>query len=89
MVSEEYYKTCILVTLTFVVTLTFDSRSRNIVHMLAGYEMHLSSKYEVNPTNGLAEIAVLAQKCEKKSPFWRTFWALVTLTLGSKSQKTA
>ena len=63
-----------MVTLTFLATLTLGSRSRNIVHMLAGYEMHLSSKYEVNPTNGLAEIAVLAQKCEKNRRFGTRFW---------------
>ena len=41
-----------LVTLTFLVTLIFDLRSRNIVYMLSGYEIHLSTKYEVNLTIG-------------------------------------
>ena len=50
---QNMQKTCILVTLTFVMTLTLNSRSQNIAYMLAGYEMHLSTKYEVHPTNYL------------------------------------
>ena len=45
-----------LATLTFVVTLTFDLRSWNIVYMLPRYEMHLSTKYEVNPFIGLGGV---------------------------------
>ena len=45
-----------LVTLTFLVTLIFDLRSRNIVYMLSGYEMHLSTKYEVNLPIGLGGV---------------------------------
>ena len=55
-VLQNMYKTCILVMLTFVVTLTLGSRSRNIVYLLSGYEMHLSTKYEVNRINGLGGV---------------------------------
>ena len=36
--------------------LTSSSRSRNIVYNLVGYEMHLSTKYEVNLKNGLGGV---------------------------------
>ena len=81
-------KTCILVTLTFVVTLTLGSRSRIVVYMLAGYEMHLSTKYEVNPTNGLTEMAVLVQKCEKITVSAHLF-SPGDLDLGTKVTKTS
>ena len=55
-------KTRIFVTLTFVVTFTLGSRSRNIVYMLSGYEMHLSTKYEVNPLNGLGGVREHARR---------------------------
>ena len=44
------------VTLTSMVTLTFDPRSWNIVYMLSGYETHLPTKYEVNPSIGLGGV---------------------------------
>ena len=43
-------------TLTPVVTLTFDPRSWNVVQVLTGYEVHLSTKYEVNPSIGLGGV---------------------------------
>ena len=43
-------------TLTSMVTLTFDPRSWNIVYMLSGYETRLSTKYELNPSIGLGGV---------------------------------
>ena len=44
------------VTLTFVVTSTFDLRFRKIDNVTSRYEAHLSTKYEVDPSIGLGGV---------------------------------
>ena len=51
-----FFNVLAAVTLTSMVTLTFDPRSWNIVYMLSGYETHLPTKYEVNPSIGLGGV---------------------------------
>ena len=51
-----FFNVLAAVTLTSMVTLTFDPRSWNIVYMLSGYDTHLPTKYEVNPSIGLGGV---------------------------------
>ena len=51
--SSKYDNLEITASFTSVVTLAFVPRSRNINQVTPRYEMHISTKYEVNPPNGL------------------------------------